>query len=220
MEMPEIVAAGKIFEPHRQQVTEAILAICVKGLMPAFEELKKIRTSANERLPILNARQLYEGLNRSLWVAYKGLTQTAAELIGPRIGFLFTNDRNFEKGAIAFSAQWPAVPSWFVPYLREQRTKWQNDLNIFRDFLEHGSHRADYESRYHPEHAEKLFDYCWRTIANILAVLLGLYLEPTVLVEVPIGERDPVMPRRFRFAVPGLSAPDELNQSFIRVGPR
>ena len=141
-------------------------------------------------------------------------------MIGPEIRFLFTNDKNFEKGATAFTAQWPSAPSWFVPYLREQRTKWQNDLNFFRDFLEHGSHRADYSSRYHPEHAEKLFDNVWRTIANILAVLLGMYLEPSTLVEIPISERNAATPRRFRFAVPGLSAPEEFSRSFIRLGPR
>jgi len=187
--------------------------------MPAFENLKRIRIAANERLPILNEKQLYEGLNRSLWVAYKGLTQTAAKLIGPDIGFLFTSDTNFESGSRAFSAQWPSAASWFIAYLREQRTRWQNDLNRFRDFLEHGSHRADYSRRYRPEHAEKLFDNAWRTIANILAVLLGIYLEPAVLIEIPVSERNPVRPHRFRFVVPGLSAPDEFERSFTRVGP-
>jgi len=40
MEMPELVDAGTIYDPERQKLKEAIAAICVDGLMPAFEQLK------------------------------------------------------------------------------------------------------------------------------------------------------------------------------------
>jgi hypothetical protein len=219
VEMPELVDAGKIVEPTRQQVKEAILTISIDGLTGAFEDLKMIRASATQTLPILNKNQLYENLSCHLWVAYDELTQKAAKLIDPDIGFVFSsNDSNFEKGGIAYTKK-PSVPAWFVPYLREQRTRWQNDLARFRNFLLHRhATGADYSHHYHPEHAEMIFDAVWRTIADILAALLGMQLY-AILLEIPTNERPAVWPRRFRFAVKNLSVPEELSRSFMNLGP-
>jgi len=220
IEMPDLVGATKIIDPQeRQEVIDAIGAISFEGLMPAFEHLKRIRSSSSARLPILDRKQLYDDLSRTLWVAYKTLAQKAAKQIGPDLGFLFQNDNNFETGAEAFRRGWPTAPDWFVPYLREQRTKWQNDLSTFRNFLEHASPAGDYSARYTPSHAEKLFDAVWRTIANILAALLGMHIAPVELVEIPVNERRPGLPRRFGFAVPGISAPEEFERLFRKVGP-
>jgi hypothetical protein len=47
-------------EPDRNALKEAIWAISINGLMPAFEDLKKVRESAGRQLPELDRKQLYE----------------------------------------------------------------------------------------------------------------------------------------------------------------
>src|SRR5260370_40440514 len=101
-----------------------------------------------------------------------------------------------------------------APYLRKKRSVWQNELANFRNYLEHKDETDPkiYAGRYQPAHAERLFEDVWRTIADILAMLLSLHLPPgTALVEIPPDERDPVRRRRFRFAIQGfpLAIPDE-----------
>jgi len=218
MEMPELVDASSILEPKRRDVKEAILMISIEGLMPAFEHLRKIRSAVGQTIPILDRKLLYEDFSGALWVAYKQFMQEAAKLLCPDTGFIFRKPSSFDREALVFRSNWPSAPAWFVPYLQEQRAAWQNDLADFRNFLEHGGPQADYSSRYNPEHAETLFDAAWRTVANILAALIGLHLRP-LLVEIPTNERSPVNPRRFRFAVEGLSPPEEFGRAFSVLGP-
>jgi len=71
LELHAIVDAGTIREPRRQQVKEAIAVILVDGLMPAFLELKEIRASVTQTMPLMNRQQLYEDFARKLWKAYK-----------------------------------------------------------------------------------------------------------------------------------------------------
>ena len=89
--------------------------------------------------------------------------------------------------------------------MRKQRAEWQNEMADFRNnVLEHKDETdpVAYTGRYEPAHAEKLFDTVWRTIADILAMLVSLQMPPrTQLVEIPEEQRDKVRPRRFRFAV-------------------
>ena len=206
IEMPELIDASMIYEPERQQLKEAILAISFDGLMPAFEELKRIRASTSQRIPELNRRQLYETFTILLWRSFKDLMQRAAKLMEPEIGFLFREDPKFEKGLTAWGVKRPIARA-VAPYLRTQRTTWQNELGAFRNFLEHKGNTDPgvYESRYAPAHAEMLFETVWRAIANILAMLVSLHLPPGVsLVEIPPEQRNRAMPRRFCFAVQGI----------------
>jgi hypothetical protein len=104
----------------------------------------------------------------------------------------------------------PVIAKAVAPYLRRQRTIWQNELSAFRNYLEHKNETdpAIYEDRYAPAHAEMLFEAVWRTVADILAMLVSLHLPPgTALVEIHPTQRNPVNPRRFRFAVPGIPVP-------------
>lgn len=92
-------------------------------------------------------------------------------------------------------------------YLREKRYDWQNELAAFRNYLEHKDDidPTVYSGRYEVPQAEKLFGGVWRTIADLLSMLVSLHLPPGILlVEIPPNERDPVHPRRFRFAVQGF----------------
>lgn len=88
-----------------------------------------------------------------------------------------------------------------APYFRKQRPDWQNELARFRNYLEHKDETDPtvYAHRYEPAHAEIIFDSVWRTIADLVAMLVSLHLATgTSLVEMPPEQRQPVRPRRRR----------------------
>jgi hypothetical protein len=208
MEMPELVDASMIYGQQRDALKEAILTISVEGLMPAFEHLKKIRNARGQEMPELNRKQMYEDFSRVLWHAYKDLGQKAATMMEPEFGFLYQKDATFDSGLAAWINKRPQMAPVSV-YLRNQRTRWQNPLSNFRNYLEHkdGRDPSVFAGRYDPEHAEALFGAVWRTIADILAMLVSLHLPPgTSLVEIPVEQRDAVRRRRFHFAVRGISS--------------
>jgi hypothetical protein len=205
LEMLELVDAGTIFEPRRQEVKNAIATISMEGLMPAFERLKRIRSSITEQMALLNRKQLYEDFSRVLWHdGYKDLLPRATLLMGVDIGFLFQKDANFENGLIEFQKAHPSAAPELAEHLRAQRINWQNNLADCRNhFLEHRKEEPEkFTDFYVPSYAEALFDAVWRTIADILVVLLALNLPPRVgLVEIPISERSGPLFRRFRFVI-------------------
>lgn len=188
---------------------EAILIVSVEGLMPAFEHLKKIRASVGQKIPELNRKQLFEDFERVLWHAYKDLMQKAAKLMEAEIGFLFQRDTQFEEGLTVWEGKRPEMAQAVAPYLRKQRAHWQGGLAEFRNYQEHKDDRdpSVFAGRYDAAHSEKLFNSVWRTIADLLAMLISLHLPPNMsLQEIPREERDPVRPRRFRFAVKEVPA--------------
>lgn len=211
LEMPELVDATLIHGAARDKLKEAISSISIEGLMPAFERLMQIRTSATEPLPELNRKQLYEDFSRTLWHAYKDLMQRAARLMDTDMGFLFQKDSQFDAGVAALITRWLRLRETNVgDYLRQTRSIWQNDLADFRNNdLEHKDDRdpAVYAVRYTPPHAESLFNHVWRTIADILSMLVSVHLITGVsLVEIPGEHSSKARRRRFGFSVPGLKS--------------
>jgi len=82
--------------------------------------------------------------------------------------------------------------------MAKRMAAFRNNVLEHKDETDH----AAYAGRYEPAHAEQLFDRVWRTIADILAMLVSLHMPPrTKLVEIPEEERDKFRPRRFRFFV-------------------
>jgi hypothetical protein len=207
-EIPELVEMTSIYGDDRKKLTEAILVISVEGLMPAFEHLKNIRASVGQQMPELNRRQLFENFEGRLWHAYKDLMQKAAKLMEPEIGFLFQKqDAQFEAGLLTLGGKQPKLAQAVAPYLRKQRSDWQEDLREFRNYLEHKDERDPgvFSSRYDAGHSEKLFESVWRAIADILAMLVGLHMSAGfTIAEIPPEERDSVRPRRFRLFRPGF----------------
>jgi hypothetical protein len=201
-EILELVDGSLIFGDEREAAKNAIMTVVVEGLMPAFEHLKKIRTSGTTALPELNRRQLYEDFARGLWHAYKDLFPKATMLLGFEIGFLFKQDAQFENGLTAFVSKFPSLILNVPELLRRQRAKWQQGLSSFRnDYLEHRKKDiAEFAAYYEPKTAEVLFDHVWRTMAELFPAFIEARYPPTwSIMEIPMNERDPKRLRRWRF---------------------
>jgi hypothetical protein len=209
-EFLELIDASQIYEPQRQELKEAILTILFEGLIPAFEHLKKIRASVGQTMPVLNRMQLYEDFSRVLWHAYKDLMPKATILLGFDLGFLFQKDADFEKGVIEFNKKHFSLIMHVCDHLRNQRNNWQNGLANFRNhFLEHRKEGPEKFGKYYkPGQVEVLFDSAWRTMADILPVVIESHFSPSHSIEeIPANERDPLRRRRFRFVLLGPPAP-------------
>jgi hypothetical protein len=205
LDVVPVLEATRIEEPTRAKVKEAILAILIGGLMPAFLELRQIRDSAGKPLPLLDQWQPYEDLARKLWNAYSDLAQKTARLMGFKIGFLFDDEKTFRDGLKEFRQANPTLKEGFDSFLEQTRERWQNDLAKFRNtWLEHKrSDRKKFAKFYTPTYAEELFNATWNTIVIILAALLELRLPPGMhLIEQSPDDPNPKWAQRFRYTLP------------------
>jgi hypothetical protein len=202
LEIDRLVGATMIFDQQRKDLTEAVTAILIEGLCPAFLELQQIRASVGRDMPLMNRQQLYEDLARKLWKSYKELLEKAARCLDFKIGFLFDNDKKFEEGLADFRKQNPTLREPWEGFLRATRENWQNDLATFRNkWLEHPvGDRRKFEKFYTSQYAESLFDAVWRTIIDILVPLLELRMSEWVrVVEQHPDDPEPKWGYRFRF---------------------
>lgn len=208
LELPAILEAGAIEGQQREDTKEALISILIDGLMPAFSELQQIRASMGKGMPVMNRNQLYEDLARKLWKSYKELMQHAVKLMGFEIGFLFKDEKEFQKGLKAFRNSNPllgALHSGFEKFLEHTRERWQNELSSFRNtWVEHqAGDGKKFRKFYTPAYAEALFDATWRTIADILPFLLEVHLPHGIcLAEQPPDDPGPRWPIRFRYSFP------------------
>jgi hypothetical protein len=201
-ELLELVDASNIHGADRDALKESIMTILTEGLMRAFEHLRKIRSSVVSAVPELNRKQHYEDFAGVLWKAYKDLMPKTALLLGFDIGFQFQKSALFEKGIKEFPTKHPSLIMDVPELLRRQREGWQQGLAEFRnDFLEHRSlEAAAVEKYYRPEWAEMVFDFAWRTMAELLPVFMEARFSPTHSIRpIPASERDAIRPRRFQF---------------------
>src|ERR1051326_9133209 len=76
---------------------------------------------------------------------------------------------------LAWEKKRPKLAPAVAPYFRKQRAEWQNALADFRNYQEHKDDRDStvFAGRYELAHSEKLFDSVWRTIADVLAMLIS-----------------------------------------------
>ena len=87
--------------------------------------------------------------------------------------------------------------------MRRERVIWQQALHVFRnEFLEHRKDQLNveqFDAFYQPATAEQLFDRVWRMMADLFpASIEAHYLPNWSIMEIPIDERDPKHPRRWR----------------------
>jgi hypothetical protein len=201
-ELRPLVDAGMIGEPLRSDVKESITSILVDGLMPAFLDLREIRASIGRDVPLMNHWKLYEDFSGNLWKSYKHLMQRSTELMANNIGFLFQDEKKFREGLVEIRRANPNLRTGFETFLEETRNGWQNDLKNFRNtWIEHPTgDRKQFQKFYDPKYAEWLFDTVWRTIADILPVLLELHLpHGTLLVEQRPDDPGARWASRFRY---------------------
>ena len=209
LELITILEGSLIGGAQRERAKSAIMTIMNDGLIPACLELRTIRAPETASLPMAERLQPYEDFARKLWKAYKDLTQRAAKEMGFDIGFLYQNDKEFEKGLTKFMADWPALQPGVEDFLRQTRAEWQNDFSGFRNgFVEHQEgERMDFKKFYDNAVVEKLFESVWGTIVDLLVVVMSLKLPPRVHVVV----NDPAIhgpwPNRFRWVFEGFEAP-------------
>jgi hypothetical protein len=101
----------------------------------------------------------------------------------------------------------PDVGAAVEAFLIWQRKNWQNDLSRFRNYLEHrdDTDPTVFAKYYDVTFANRLFEYVWRTIAEIMAVLIVGHFSPELtIVEIDPGKRNPARPRRFELRHAGL----------------
>jgi hypothetical protein len=200
-EFMDYIGATRFSEPQKGDIKEAIMVVLVEGLLPAYEHLRLIRAFDGKQIPVLNRRQHFEDFTSALWRAYKTLTPKATNLLGFDIGFLFQGTGRFESGATAFRAAHPDE-AFVTEYLQIQKKNWQDALGRFRnEFIEHrGAERDEFAKFYELQTAEFLFNAVWRTIADLLpAFIAANFVGIARIQEIPLNERDPESPRRFRW---------------------
>jgi hypothetical protein len=210
LELPTILEAGMIEGEQRDKVKHALGSILMDGLMPSFSKLREIRASTQKQLPLMDSNQLYEDLARKLWKSYKELMQQAVKLMGFDIGFLFKDEKEFQKGLKEFRNSHPLLGELrqgFEKFLEDTRQSWQNELSDFRNtWVEHQTGDVNkFQKFYKPDYAEALFDATWRTIADILPFLLEVHLPDGVrLIEQHPDDPEPRWLRRFRYDHPAF----------------
>ena len=206
LELVSILEGSTICGEQRERARSAIMTVMIDGALPAFLELRSIRSPETANLPVAERFQPYEDFARKLWKAYKDLTQRAADALGFDIGFLYQEDKNFEKGLKKFRAEWPELQAGAEDFLRQIRVEWQNEFSRFRNgFVEHQEgDRMDFKKFYDNAVVEKLFESVWGAIVDVLVILMILKLPPRVHLVVNDPKVHGPWPNRFRWIVDGL----------------
>jgi hypothetical protein len=206
LEVVEILKGTMIEGEQREESTGAIVTIMNDGLIPAVMELRTIRAPETKSLPVAARLQPYEDFARKLWKSYKDLTQRAARVMGFDIGFLYQNDKDFEKGLKTFLTDWQGLPAGFEGFVRQTRSEWQNEFSKFRNgFVEHQEgERKDFVKFYDNAVVEKLFESAWGTIVDLLVILMSLKLPPRTHIVVNDPKVHGPWPNRFRWVIEGL----------------
>ena len=131
--------------------------------------------------------------------------QTAAmKALGLDIGFLYQKDAAFENRAAELVADRPEL-SDLVDLMRRDRQEFQKALAWYRNtHLEHRT--GDPDSRVASFHrldsAETMFENVWQAMEDYVAMYVVANLPPALqLEEIPEDERNPIVPKRFRFVL-------------------
>lgn len=176
-----------------------------KELNAAFEallEVEKLEKQKGSALYSKNAQ--YQNLYSALWRAYKDRFQKTCEHIGYDIGFLFEDDKKFERKSLEFIKNNSEIPDRFRKMLKIDRKIWQNGLSDFRNlYIEHKEIGEGIEKIfYRPDSARNIFDNVWQSIEDSVAILIGAKLkDPFAIIEIPEKDRDSACPERFRIGL-------------------
>jgi hypothetical protein len=184
----------------------ALNDVLLQGFHPVFQHLQRIRAGGDQEPPLYenHRRQPYDDFTRSLWYAYKILTQRASRMAGLDIGFLYQKPSAFQQGLEMLVVDHPNLPPWFAPYLEAQR-EWQTKFAEFRDSLEHESKPGEEDKflpNYQPVWAEEVFERAWKVSVDVLVIALALKLPRGLgIANLPKEFRDEEHPQRIRVIV-------------------
>lgn len=200
--LSELVSVLQLPERQKQNFREANNEIA-EELSSAFIALGKIKSlEASDTKTILEIRKEYSDLYDHLWRSYKDRFQNTALVLGYDIGFLFKDDKKFEKESVEFTKNNPKIPDKFRKMLKIDRRIWQNGLSTFRnDYIQHRKIGKEIEALYYQiEAAETTFNNVWQTIEDTLVALIQSKIDyPIILVDIPEEKRNSSCPKRFTF---------------------
>jgi hypothetical protein len=197
---------------NRDEIKGAIVELAMHSVGQAFLSLRELRAiAADPNVPHLTKTKAADEMYKCLWAAYKDRLQTAAKLIGFDIGFLYQNDSKFEEGCLEFMRKYPNVSSDLISRMRGYRSTWQPKLAAFRnDYTEHKTLDARAIAEFHNlAFAERMFEHVWVAAEELLFFMIAAHLPRFFgYVEIPVSERDPIKPLRFRPVLVGVSLPE------------
>ena len=175
------------------------------ALADAFNDLPRLRDLVSANTPRSELDAAFSAFYVHLWRAYKDRFQKFIRALGFDIGFLWMKARDFNASLRSSSPSTRRVEEAFIEMLVDERTSWQDKFAVIRN--EHFEHRKPLPEEfvaafYTLERAELVFANAWQAMEDIAAVLLQTLLPSGVLLrEIPEGERDAAIPKRFGFAL-------------------
>lgn len=196
-------------------ITEALGGVFM-ALTDAFNDLRRLREMLGQEKPPPKSEidSAFSAFYVHLWRAYKDRFQTFVQTLGFDIGFLWMNDRKFAAIGAKFLAKHPELDQSFIDMLADDRATWQSKVAYFRnEHLEHNKPLPpEFVARFYTlDEAELAFENTWQAIEDVAARLIETKLPPGVHLDViPEDERDPGMPKRFRFLVENLTDAEQF----------
>jgi len=176
----------------------------VEQLDIARVHLGRIEDKGFHQQPTFDQQAEYVAFYNSIWWAYKDRFQLFMRELGFDIGFIFQDDKNFEKGSTKFLEAHPNVPD-FIEVAKTDRKLWQNQLGAHRNALHSGDRRNEKHDLDNPADARMIFDNVWQAIEEDFAYLGEKIMDDAwTLVEVPKEQRDSTIPIRFKPYLKGL----------------
>ncbi len=176
----------------------------IEQLDIARVHLGRIENKKFNQHPTFDQQAEYVAFYNSIWWAYKDRFQLFMKELGFDIGFIFQDDKKFEKGSKKFIEDYPNATE-FVEVARNDRKLWQNQLAIHRNALHSGDRRNEKHDLDNPSDARMIFDNVWQAIEEDFAYLGEKVMdEAWTLVHVPEEQRDETIPVRFKPYLKGL----------------
>lgn len=196
----DLVDAAEFDLAKQTEIKNIIMEIYMDCMLPAFLSLRKIQ-QPDAGAGMADNLKNYDDLYRYLVRALKDRTQAAAKAIGYDVGFLFQQDKAFDKGCLEFGQNHPELPT-FGEWLKHVRVLTEKLAAIRNNFLEHQNYpRTEFMDYYKPEVAQVLFDSAWQEAEGMLAIFISKHFPPSVILRIiPENERDPDLPKKFGFA--------------------
>jgi hypothetical protein len=175
------------------------------ALSDAFNDLRRLRQLTAVGAPRSEIDAAFSSFYVHLWRAYKDRFQKFIRTLGFDLGFLWKSAKDFNAIAPKFVAKHPNLDEAFLEMLADERRSWQDKFAAIRN--DHLEHRKPLPPEfianfYKLDVAELMFSNAWEAMEDIAAILLSTLLPRSIsLTEIPDGQRDPSVPKRFAFVM-------------------